>query len=133
MATRHPDLESTARPSIEAVPDAPAPASGLELLGPMLGSGFRTPVCLVRRVDGQAIQMTSLSYALLESIDGSRTTGELAAVLSGRVGRQLEADDVEFLLEERLRPLGVLRAPDGSDPTVTRRNPLLSIRLRKAL
>src|SRR4051794_7717371 len=89
-----------------------APATGLELLGPMDGSGYRAPHYLIRRSDGQAIQITPLLYALLELVDGTRTNGELAVALSERVGRHVESEDVAFLVERKLRPLGVLRGAD---------------------
>jgi putative peptide zinc metalloprotease protein len=40
------------------------------------------------------------------------------------------AADAAFLIETKLRPLGVLRHPDGHDPEVVRANPLLALRLK---
>src|SRR5687768_1940943 len=108
----------------------PAPARGLELLGPLRGSGYRDTPFLVRRVDGQTLQLTPLLYRLLETVDGRRDYAELAAAVSERIGKHAEPDDVRFLVEEKLRPLGVLRQPDGSEPAVKKSNPLLALRGR---
>ena len=108
----------------------PSPASGLVLLGELTGSGYRTPPALVRRPDGQTIQLTTLLYLVLEGIDGERSFAEIAAVVSASYGRQVGEDDVRLLAETKLRPLGLLRAPDGTEPELRKPNPLLALRLR---
>ena len=49
----------------------PARADGLQLIGEMQGSGYRVPPALVRRGDGQTLQLTPLLYAVLEAVDGT--------------------------------------------------------------
>jgi putative peptide zinc metalloprotease protein len=108
----------------------PALASGVELLGEVEGSGYRRSPSLVRRADGQTIQITPLLYRLLELVDGSRGHEELADELGRRVGKQATADDVRYLLEEKVRPLGLLRGDDGAEPEVEKSNPLLGLRFK---
>lgn len=108
----------------------PARAAGVELLGRLAGSGYRRPPWLIRRADGQTFQCTPILYRLLEGIDGRRDDAELAAQLSEQIGKVATADDVRFLVENKLRPLGVLRSLDGADPEVARSNPLLALRWR---
>ena len=76
------------------VADVPARPDGLELIGEMEGSGYRTPPSLVRRHDGQTLQVTSLLYAVLEAIDGRRGYAEIAQLVSRRIGRSVAASDV---------------------------------------
>jgi putative peptide zinc metalloprotease protein len=114
-------------------PRAPALAGGVELLGEVAGSGYRRAPALVRRADGQTIQLTPLLYQLLSVIDGKRSYGELAAALSERCGKLATAEDVQFLTEVKLRPLGVLRGADGAEPAVRKLNPLLGLRLKMAV
>lgn len=111
---------------------APRLAQGLELVGAMAGSGYRDAPCLVRRADGQTIQLTSTLYHVLESIDGQRDAAAIGRVLAERHRLGIEPDDVEFLLEAKLRPLGVLEEPDG-EPVAARSNPLLALRGRVAM
>jgi putative peptide zinc metalloprotease protein len=111
----------------------PNRAAGLELLGPVTGSGYRRPPSLVRRADGQTLQLTPLAYSTLDAIDGRRTHEELASHVGREIARDVTADDIRYLIEQKLRPLGVLRQPDGSEPTVARRDPLLALRLRKVI
>jgi len=110
--------------------DVPARARGITLLGEVSGSGYRQPPSLVRRADGQTIQLTPLLYRVLEEIDGTRDFDAVAAAVGERTERLLTADDVEFLVEQKLRPLGVLRAADGTDPAVKKASPLLALKLK---
>lgn len=113
-----------------ALDTVPVPADGLELLGTMSGSGYREPPALVRRVDGQVLQLTPLLYAVLAAVDGRRSYDEIAAVASAAVGRGLAGDDARALVDSKLRPLGVVCRPDGSQPEVRKANPLLALRFR---
>jgi putative peptide zinc metalloprotease protein len=113
--------------------DPPARADGVELLGRVSGSGYRRTPSLVRRADGQTIQVTPLLYQVLETIDGRRDYAEIAAAVSDRISRVADANDIRYLVEKKLRPLGVLRRSDGSQPNVKKANPLLALRLRKVV
>jgi putative peptide zinc metalloprotease protein len=116
-------------PAPTALP-IPTRAAGVELVGEMRGTGYRTPPKLVRRADGQALHLTPLLYEVLSAIDGRRTYEGVAVAVSSRLGRELTAADAAFLIETKLRPLGVLRHPEGHDPEVVKANPLLALRLK---
>ena len=94
--------------------DAPGPgqvprlADGVELLGEYQGSGYAQPPSLVRRADGQVIQMSPLLYRVACRIDGSRDPEAIAALVSGDLGRSLTADQVRYLITAKLLPLGVV-------------------------
>lgn len=115
---------------VERAPYIPAPANGLQLLGDYDHSGHRDAPSLVRRADGQVIQLTPLLYAVLASIDGSRRIDQIAAAVAERTGKVVADEDIRFLVEEKLRPLGVLRNVNGGEPQARRANPLLGLRLR---
>jgi putative peptide zinc metalloprotease protein len=108
----------------------PAIASGVELIGRYEGSGFKEPPSLARRADGQIIQLPPLLYELLRAIDGHRAFEELGLMVSERVQRRLKAADVRFLIEERLRPQGLVAAADGTSPRLRRPDPFLAFRYR---
>jgi putative peptide zinc metalloprotease protein len=73
-------------------------ADGIELIGEMTGSGYKVPPSLVRRADGQTIQLTPLLYATLREIDGDRTPAEVAAAVSEATGRSVTEDNVRHLV-----------------------------------
>jgi putative peptide zinc metalloprotease protein len=100
-------------------------AAGIELLGPVEGSGYKAGAALVRRADGQMVQLGTLLYALLECIDGERSLDELVAALSDRLGRRVEERHV-VALAEKLAAQGLLAGSETEAPP--KANPLLALR-----
>ena len=115
------------------VADVPARSAGLELIGEMVGSGYRTPPSLVRREDGQTLQLTPLLYAIVEAVDGRRPYSEIAEVVSARTGRTIAASDVETLVQRELRPRGLLLQADGTAAALERSTPLTGLRFKLAV
>jgi putative peptide zinc metalloprotease protein len=69
------------------------------------------------------IQLAPLLYLIAELSDGTRTNEEIAAAVSEAIKRGVSADNVRQLVEERLRPLGVLAGADGSSPELKKADP----------
>ena len=113
--------------------DVPTRADGLQLIGEMAGSGYRTPPSLVRRADGQTLQLTPLLYALVSAVDGRRGPEEIAERVRAATGQPVSADNVTTLIEQHLRPLGVLTKPDGTQPELKKSNPLLGLNWKFAV
>jgi putative peptide zinc metalloprotease protein len=108
----------------------PVRADGVELLGQSEGSGYREAPSLVRRADGQALQLTRLLYLVLEGADGNRSVEEIAQHATQGSGRLVSADNVHTLIDSQLLPMGLLRLADGSQPEVKKADPLLGMRFR---
>ncbi|MDQ0922194.1 putative peptide zinc metalloprotease protein [Pseudarthrobacter sp. W1I19] len=108
----------------------PARADGVQLIGRSQGSGYREPPSLVRRGDGQTLQLTPLLFAVLEAVDGSRTVEDIAEHASAASGRLISANNVRTLMDSQLLPLGLLRLADGTQPEVRKADPLLGMRFR---
>ena len=108
----------------------PLLADGVELIGEYEGSGYRETPSLVRRGDGQVIQLPDLLYRLAGKADGKHTYPQLAEELGAEIERKLDPEDVQFLVDEKLRPLGILAAADGSSPSTETADPFLAFRFR---
>jgi len=105
---------------------------GTELLGAYEGSAFEQPTYLVRRADGQVIHLSHLLYQVAGLLDGERDLKGIADHLSSQLGRQVVAPNVEYLIETKLRPLGLIATGTTEDvQTLTRSAPLLALRYRK--
>jgi putative peptide zinc metalloprotease protein len=100
-------------------------AEGIELLGDVHGSGYKDGAALVRRADGQVVQLGPLMYALLDEMDGRRNIAELAHALCERLGRTCDEEHV-VRLAEKLAAQGLLAGHEDNAPP--RRNPLLALR-----
>jgi putative peptide zinc metalloprotease protein len=111
-------------------PQVPSRAEGVQLLGRSEGSGYRDAPSLVRRADGQTLQLTPLLYLVLEAADGSRDTEEMARHVSAGSGRLVSPENIRTLMDSQLLPMGLLRLADGSQPEVRKADPLLGMRFR---
>jgi putative peptide zinc metalloprotease protein len=126
------DASASPRPAA-ARPDVPVLADGIQLIGAQPGSGYKEPPSLVRRADGQMIQLTPLLFQVLEAIDGRRTYDEVAEQVTSTYGKPVNAANIVTLVDEKLRPIGVLLKADGSEPALKKSNPLLGLRMRYAV
>lgn len=113
------------------VAQPPALAVGVEALGQYQGSAYVQDSFLVRRPDGQVVQLSSLLYLLLQSVDGTSTSTDIASRVSVSFGRPVSADNVDYLLDSKFAPLGLLaeHEPQCAD----RADAILALRLRMVL
>ena len=102
-------------------------AQGVELLGDFDGSGYEDGASLVRRADGQMVQLGPLMYALLDCVDGRRDVAALAGCLSEQLGRTFDEEHVARLAE-KLGEQGLLAGTEANAPE--RPNPLLGLRAK---
>ena len=110
----------------------PRLAPGIELLGELKDSGFAEPRSLVRRADGQMIQLSRLLY-LVACPDGRhpRRPTTSRARSAAELGRTLTAEQVRYLITAKLAPLGIV-AGQGA-PVLPTASPLLALRARVTL
>jgi putative peptide zinc metalloprotease protein len=111
----------------------PALVDGVELIGEYEDSGYKEPPSIARRPDGQVVQLTPLLYSVASRVDGSSDYGAIADDVSRELGRAVSADNVRFLVEEKLHPLGIVTGPHGEEPKARKADPLLGLRFRTAV
>jgi putative peptide zinc metalloprotease protein len=112
-------------------PASPAPrlVAGTELIGQVEGSGLREPPYLIRRCDGQVVQLSELLFVVARCMDGS-DTATVAARVGGELNLRIAPEQIEYVAEHNLAPLGVI-SPDGSvPPGLQPRNAVLALRHR---
>jgi putative peptide zinc metalloprotease protein len=109
----------------------PRLAEGTELLGELKDSGFAQPQSLVRRADGQVIQLSRLLYMVSCLLDGTRGAEDIAAEMSAELGRKLTAEQVGYLITAKLAPLGLVAGQGKAAPPTA--SPLLALRARVTL
>ena len=106
---------------------------GLQLLGQAQGSGIREPTYLLRRGDGQVVQVSELLHLVVSALDPARTPEQVASMVSGAYGRTLTTDGLTHLVEERLEPLGLVESSGADSTSSPRARPLLSLTLKGTL
>jgi putative peptide zinc metalloprotease protein len=109
----------------------PRLANGVELLGELKDSGFAEPRSLVRRADGQVIQLSRLLYMVSCQMDGTRGAQDIASAVSAELGRTLTVEQVRYLITAKLAPLGIVAGEGAPAPPTA--SPLLALRARVTL
>jgi putative peptide zinc metalloprotease protein len=109
----------------------PRLAEGMQLLGEYRGSGTIQSQHLLRRRDGGMVAVSRLLYLVVSEVDGRRTLGEIAARVTPQAGRTVSAANIAYLVEHKLRPLGVM---DGETSLPGRgARPILGLSSRRAV
>ncbi|MBV8304462.1 MAG: hypothetical protein JOZ04_09655 [Acidimicrobiia bacterium] len=108
----------------------PTLTEGTELIGEFEGAGFKEPPSLVRRGDGQVIQLTPLLYTVAEKADGNHSIEQIADDVGQEIGRSVTADNIRTLVDKKLYPLGLVSSCDGSQPQVDKPDPFLGLKFR---
>src|SRR2546423_2514299 len=119
-----------ARPAADVVPRL---VKGVELIGEYRDSGFKETPYIARRSDGQVIQLSSLLYAVAKSIDGRRSVSRIAEQVSHDQNRNVSVDNVAFLIDSKLVPLGVATRDGSSGPPLKRFDPMLALKFKTAV
>ena len=98
---------------------SPGLAPGTELLGAYRDSGRIEAPFIIRRPDGRMMEVSPLLHQLAATLDPRQDLEWVAARLSEAVGRPISAASVAYLVDHKLRPLGVLSdsAPATQPPS----------------
>jgi putative peptide zinc metalloprotease protein len=112
--------------------DPPRLADGTELMGEFRDSGDSQPPSLVRRPDGQVIQMSTLLYLTAAALDGHRDDTAITEKVSAGLGKTLTAEQARYLITAKLAPLGVL-AVTGAPAQGPVASQLLTLKARGTL
>jgi putative peptide zinc metalloprotease protein len=94
------------------VPERPALAPSVRLVGEIQGSGFKDRQWLIQR-DGHYIQVTELLYRVAEQANGEHTLREIAAELTEGTDWIVTEHHVRLLLQ-KLIPLELIATAHGS-------------------
>jgi putative peptide zinc metalloprotease protein len=103
---------------------------GVELLGRVEGSGLREAPYYVRRADGEVVQLSGLLYVLAEQARPGRSLEEIGRDAGAQLQLRVRPEQVHYVLEQKLHPLGLVAGPDGSAPRLERLDPLLALKFR---
>src|ERR687896_442181 len=107
------DIQQRQFTDTSMIPEQPALAPNVELVGEMQGTGFTDRQWLIRR-DGRFIQVSELLYRVAEQANGERTLEEVAEAVTAATDWIVTPDNIRVLLETKLIPLGLIATADGS-------------------
>ncbi|TMR42128.1 hypothetical protein [Actinomadura geliboluensis] len=120
----------------------PALVDGAELVGEFKNSGYREPPQLVRLPDGQLVRLPPLLFLVAKALhdhrdlagtDAAQALDRVAAAVTEEAGAQLTGEQVVYLADRKLAPLGVTTYSDGTAPAPVKADPWLALRWRVAV
>jgi putative peptide zinc metalloprotease protein len=120
------------RPTASELATWPRLLEGTELIGQASGSGLREPPYLVGRCDGQVVQLSQLLYVIASCMDG-RELASIADSAGARLDLRITPEQVAYVAEHKLFPLGLVAHRDGSVPKLERLNALLALKFRAGI
>ncbi|MFI0411551.1 hypothetical protein [Actinomadura sp. 3N508] len=137
-------------PGTPAVDGADAPAAltlprlvdGAELLGEFKNSGYREPPQLVRLPNGQLVRLPPLLYVLARALhahrdlagaDVAQALDRIADAVTEEAGARVTAEQIVYLADRKLAPLGVTTYSDGREPPSVKADPFLALKWRVAV
>jgi putative peptide zinc metalloprotease protein len=124
--------ETARMPPPDATELRPQLLAGTELIGRVAGSGLREPPYLVRRCDGQVVQLSRLLYVIASTMDG-RDLLAIAGDAGARLEVRITPEQVAYVAEQKLAPLGLIAPRDGTPPNLEPLNGLLALRFRAGI
>jgi putative peptide zinc metalloprotease protein len=113
-----------------ASPDCAAPVCAVELVGSFQGSGRTDDTYLARRDDGQWVQLSPLLWLTLSNLDGIRSSAQVADRVTADWGRPVAGEDIDYLIDKKLLPVGLVGTTSGNDD---RLDLVLALRFKKVL
>ena len=111
----------------------PRLADGVELIGEYADSGFKEAPYIARRSDGQVVQIAKLFYLVAEEIDGRSSYDEIAERATQRARRELDGELAQYIVTEKLQPLGLIETHDETSRKLSKVDPLLALKFRAGI
>src|SRR3954468_8677731 len=125
-------MMSVTTDTIPAGVEPPQLLDGTELIGKAEGSGLLDPPYLIRRRDGQVVQLSPLLYTIAAAMDG-RSLKAIAERAGAALDVRITPEQISHVAAHKLAPLGLVRKPDGSEPALQPVDALLALRYRTGI
>ncbi|MFG2085324.1 MULTISPECIES: hypothetical protein [unclassified Spirillospora] len=121
----------------------PALVDGAELVGEFKNSGYREPPQLICLPNRQLVRLPPLLFLVAKALyehrdlagtDVARALDRVAATVSEQAGARLTAEQIVYLVDRKLAPLGVTTYSDGTPPPPdVKADPFLALRWKVAV
>lgn len=121
----------------------PAIADGAEFVGEFKNSGYREPPQLVCLPNRQLVRLPPLLFLVAKALhdhrdlagtrDVTAALDTVATAVSEKAGARLTAEQLVYLVDQKLAPLGVSGYSDGTPPPVVKADPFLGLKFKVAV
>lgn len=108
--------------------------SEVELIGKAKDSGFNKPYFLIKTRGKKYIQLTELLFQIVAAMVNCNDLQIVAKIVSEKNQKILSKQQIEYLIEQKLIPLGIVYSTDNkSNTTVETQKSLLGLNLSNTL
>ncbi|MFA1540838.1 hypothetical protein [Actinomadura monticuli] len=120
----------------------PSLTEGAEFVGEFKNSGYREPPQLVELPNRQLVRLPPLLFSVAKALHDHRDlagtdVGEaldrVADAVSREAGARLTAEQLVYLVDRKLAPLGVTTYSDGTPATLAKADPWLALKFKVAV
>ncbi|WP_242904124.1 hypothetical protein [Actinomadura terrae] len=120
----------------------PTLADGTELVGEFKNSGYREKPHLVSLPNRQLVRLPPVLFLVAKALheheprpgeDVQSALDRVAAEASAAAGARLTGEQIVYLVDRKLAPLGVTTYSDGTAPPVVKADPFLALRFKIAV
>ncbi|MBT2209058.1 MULTISPECIES: hypothetical protein [Actinomadura] len=120
----------------------PTLAEGTELVGEFKNSGYREQPHLVSLPNRQLVRLPPVLFLVAKALheheprageDVQAALDRVAVAVSAAAGARLTGEQVVYLVDRKLAPLGVTTYSDGTPPPVVKADPFLALRFKIAV
>jgi len=120
----------------------PTLTEGAEFVGELKNSGYREPPQLVRLPSGRLVRLPPLLFLVAKALrdhrhlagtDVGEALDRVAAAVSEQAGARLSAEQIVYLADRKLAPLGVTTYSDGTPAPVAKPDPFFALRFKVAV
>ncbi|WP_396445661.1 hypothetical protein [Actinomadura sp.] len=120
----------------------PALTEGAELVGEFKNSGYREPPQLVCLPNRQLVRLPPLLFGVAKALhehrdlaggDVQEALERVADAVSEEAGARLTAEQVVYLVDRKLAPLGVTTYSDGTPAPLVKSDPWLALKFKVAV
>ncbi|MFD0899663.1 zinc metalloprotease [Actinomadura sediminis] len=126
-----------------AVLTLPTLVDGAELVGEFKNSGYREPPQLVSLPNRQLVRLPPLLFHVVKALhehrhlagttDVETALDRVAEAVSREAGARLTGEQIVYLVDRKLAPLGVTTFSDGTAPPIVKANPFLALKFKVAV
>lgn len=121
----------------------PVLADGIEFIGEFKNSGYREPPQLVQLPNRQLVRLPPVLFLVAKALEEHRGLSRtrdvhvalttVADSVSQKVGARLSPEQLVYLVDGKLAPLGVTTYSDGTAPPTVKADPFLGLKFRVAV
>lgn len=112
---------------VTEAPVLPRLAQDIELLGQYQGSGCTEPPYLIRLSDGRMLEVSWLLHLVASALRHEADLRAVAARVTAECGRPISPNSVMYVIEAKLRPLGIVEESASPPTAATAAPPVLGL------